>query len=392
MRNSKLSAVSGGFVPARLTIAREARGLKQKELADELNFVPATISKWESEGYGQAPDSNSLDALSAILQVDLGWFFKPLQSDFMSPPFYRSMRSELSAARDRAAAKLLFSYEIFDRLNEYVEFPNLDIPHILPAEDYRSLSAETIEKVASRLREYWGLGDDPISDLMVVLENAGIVVAETYLDSTKLDGVSAWFGDVPVVLLAKDKEGGVRRRFDAAHELGHLVLHHGLSKEAIRYDLRLIEEQAMLFAGAFLLPPSSFASTMGDASLDYLAAIKPRWGVSVGAMIKRLGSLHLISENHERNLWKYYSYRKWRGNEPHDDSIAIERPENLRSALEMLASDDPDAIRNVRANIALSGEYIGELTGVDHRALWEIINERPKLRLVRSPENVAAND
>lgn len=150
----------------------------------------------------------------------------------------------------------------------------------------------------------------------------------------------------------------------------------------------------MLFAGAFLLPASSFASNVGDASLDHLAAIKPRWGVSVGAMIKRLGSLHLVSENHERNLWKYYSYRKWRGNEPHDNSIPVERPENLRSAIEMLATDDPEAVKAVQDGLALGSGYISELTGVDKSVLRGVAAEKPKLRLVRSfdPDKVAAND
>ena len=86
------------------------------------------------------------------------------------------------------------------------------MPDLRNGADYRTLSPDKIESLAVRLREYWGLGDDPITDLMVVLENAGVIVAETYINSNKLDGVSSWFSDVPVVLLAKDKDGGVRQK------------------------------------------------------------------------------------------------------------------------------------------------------------------------------------
>jgi Zn-dependent peptidase ImmA (M78 family)/transcriptional regulator with XRE-family HTH domain len=391
MRRSVLSTVSDGFVPARLAIARQARGLKQKDLADELGFGPAAVSKWEGEGYEHAPDFNVIDNLASFLKVKPSWFFKPLNTDFMSPPFYRSMRSELTVAREKAAAKLLFSYEIFTQINEHVEFPQCDLPSIETG-DYRLLTAERIESIAAEARDYWGLGDDPISDILVVMENAGIVIAETFLDSVKLDGVSAWCSDVPVVLLAKDKQGGVRRRFDAAHELGHLILHRSLTREAIKNDLRLIEEQAMLFAGAFLLPASSFASSIGDCSLDHLAAIKPKWGVSVGAMIKRLGTLNLVSDNNERNLWKYYSYRKWRGNEPHDDSIVVERPENLLSSIEILAQDDPITLAEIMDQVGVDASYVAELTGVDINVLIEEPVKRPKLQLVRTAPRAPAND
>lgn len=386
MRSAKVFAVSGGFVPARLTVARQAKGLKQKDLAEELRFAPATISKWESDSYEQGPDPSSVQALADRLSVEPGWFYKPLVDSRTRPAFFRSMRSELTSARDKAAAKLLFSYEIYRALDELVEFPAADVPDLVTGSDYRMLSGEKIEALAVRLREYWGLGDDPIADVMVVLENAGIIVAETFLDSNKLDGVSSWFSEVPVVLLAKDKDGGVRRRFDAAHELGHLILHRGVTQECIRKDLRLIEEQAMLFAGAFLLPASSFAVTSDKATLEHLADIKPRWGVSVGAMIKRLASLNLISENHERNLWKYYSYRQWRGNEPHDSHIGVERPENLRSALELLSQEDPATLVDVVESVGLGVEYITELTGVESAYLRTATLKRPKLKLVRTNE------
>lgn len=392
MRSAKIFAVSGGFVPARLAIARQAKGLKQKDLAEELGFTPGTISKWESEAYEQGPDPSSLQALAERLSVDPSWFYKPLGEAGIGPAFYRSMRSELTTAREKAAAKLLYSYEIYRGLDDAVEFPGCDVPDLLAGADYRTLSPDKIEALAARLREYWGLGDDPIVDLMVVLENAGVVVAETFIDSTKLDGVSAWFSGTPVVLLAKDKEGGVRRRFDAAHELGHLILHRCVTQDCIKKDLRLIEEQAMLFAGAFLLPASSFAVTSDRASLEHLSDIKPRWGVSIGAMIKRLGSLNLISETHERNLWKYYSYRQWRGNEPHDEHIAVERPENLKSALELLSTEDPATLNQVVESVGVGADYVSELTGVAPACLASASVVRPRLKLVRNPSPSAAND
>jgi hypothetical protein len=131
------------------------------------------------------------------------------------------------------------------------------------------------------------------------------------------------------------------------------------------------------------MPASSFAVTSDRVTLEHLCDIKLRWGVSVGAMIKRLASLSLISEQHERNLWKYYSYRQWRGNEPHDDHIAVERPENLRSALELLAKEDPATLTSIVEGISIGADYITELTGVKPECLQAATVKRPKLKLVR---------
>ncbi|NTZ43826.1 ImmA/IrrE family metallo-endopeptidase [Altererythrobacter sp. SALINAS58] len=41
----------------------------------------------------------------------------------------------------------------------------------------------------------------------------------------KVEAFSFWSGFRPFVFLDSDKTSGARERFDAAHELGHLVLH-----------------------------------------------------------------------------------------------------------------------------------------------------------------------
>lgn len=389
-----LSTVSDGFVPARLTIARQSRGLKQKELAEILGGTPSMVSKWESGDYTHSPDSSQISAIATALSVKPSWFYKAMPAQTEQATFFRSLKSELGIARDKTSAKLYFTYEIFSYLSEKIEFPEVDIPDLMGDQDFRSVTAEDIENFANSLRDYWGLGDDPILDLMLLIENAGVAVAETYVDSAKLDGVSGWYGAQPVMLLAKDKQGGVRRRFDAAHELGHLILHQSVSKIELQENLTLIEEQAMAFAGAILMPASSFSSGVGGTTLDDLADVKLRWGVSIGAMIKRLKALDLISSDHERNLWKYYSYRKWRGNEPYDDRINVERPVNIHSAFEMIIEDGPSEVELLMSEIGLETCDISDLVGIESFRISQPKRVKPKLKLVSSDSGspLAAND
>lgn len=380
-----LDTAGSGFVPARLISARAARGLKQNQLALEIGRSAGLVSKWENESYGHSPDNNDLERLTDTLRVQPQWFFKPL-TDGQSASFFRSLRSELTGAREQTAAKLLFLHEIFSSLEDRIEFPSVDIPEIVGPEEYRNLGFDQIDQIANRAREYWALGDDPIDDLMTIIENSGVIVGDDFLASAKLDGVSRWFNERPVILLAKDKGTGVRRRFDAAHELGHVILHRHVTKQQLINDWRLIEDQAMAFASAFLMPDSSFAYAARDFSLEGLADLKPTWKVSIAAMIMRLKRLELIGDTESQNLWKYYSYRKWRGNEPHDELIEIESPLNLRSGIEMLIEDGPVEIADFVKSTGLLVDDIASLTGAERAALG--FEDRPKLKLVRG----AAND
>lgn len=373
---------SDQFVPARLQIARHARGLKQIELAEAIGRAPPLLSKWESDSYDNAPDSAAVAALSAKLRVSASWFYKPITSS-LSQPFYRSLKSELNRARDKLSARLTFVDAIHESLTERVEFPDEDVPDLLGATDFRLLRYEDIDRVARQAREFWGLGDDPIDDLLMVIENAGVVIGEDLVESSKLDGVSAWSSrGVPMMLLAKDKNVGVRRRFDAAHELGHIVLHRSVTKADFDEHFTLVEEQAMAFASAFLLPASSFVSDIRDTNLDEFADKKPKWKVSIGAMIKRLERLHLISSDYARNLWKYYSYRQWRGCEPFDDAIEVERPVNLKTALELVAEEGRAEILDLLRDVGLLPSDIHELTGIERRLLEPPMREKPRLKLV----------
>ena len=78
-----------------------------------------------------------------------------------------------------------------------------------------------------------------------------------------------------------------RSRFDAAHELGHLVLHrHGgpSGREA--------EDQANQFAAEFLMPSADVMAVIPRISkLNQIVQAKTRWGVSVQALTYRLHRL-----------------------------------------------------------------------------------------------------
>ena len=350
-----------GFVPGRLTMARESRALRQNELADLVGKTPATVSKWESESNRQTPEPATLTILAEVLTVEIDWFFKPLvNSNRDGAIFYRSLKGELELLRNKARSRLGFVEAIEEVVSDYVDLPPLDIPDLLDGRDVSSIRLEEIDGYAEALRDHWAVPDGPITDLLLLIENAGVVVAEDEIGSLKLDGVSRWSETTkrPYVLLAKDKRVGARRRLDAAHELAHVVLHRNVSKEGLVEHFDIIEDQAMAFAGALLMPANEFSDDVYSLSLDALVQIKAKWKVSVGAMIKRLSNLGRFSHEYERRLWQYYSARRWRGNEPLDDVLPVEGAHSLRSSIEVIVEGNAASPNELRREIGLSASDI----------------------------------
>lgn len=326
-----------GFLPDRLLQARLSRGLTQTALSTMIGRSSPSISKWERGE--QAPEPEALDKLSAQLAIPAPWFLRPLAQYGERVCFYRSNASVTKDAQLTARIRLQWLNEISMTLQTWIDWPTVNVPH-LDERDHKSISDVDIESIASECRRVWNLGLGPISDVVLALENAGVICVREELGFVNMDGASRWFesDDRPYVYLSSDKANGVRSRFDAAHELGHLVLHRFL--DSIEFNKRYadIERQAHLFAGAFLLPAESFAAEVLRPSLETFLTLKPRWKVSIAAMIMRCKQLNIIDDEYTTRLWKNYSARGWRRGEPHDEKIVFEPIRLLPRAVNLLIS------------------------------------------------------
>lgn len=147
------------------------------------------------------------------------------------------------------------------------------------------------------LRTVWGLGIRPVGNLVHLLEAKGVRIYSLAHESREVDAFSFWWEERPFVFLNTVKSAE-RSRFDAAHELGHLVLHKHGAPEG-----RVAEQEADRFAAGFLLPK---ADVLGHAprraTLLSVIAAKHRWGVSALALVHRLHALQLVPEWHYRQL------------------------------------------------------------------------------------------
>jgi len=354
-----------GFQGLRLVEAREARQLTQTALAELIGRKSSTVSRWESGA--QSPEPDALQKLAEKVELPVSFFMRPLADHGSAGIYARSQASTTQMARKRARARLRWTQDISLALQEWVDLPPVNFPD-LKATDCREIRDEEIERKAVECRRHWGLGNAPISDLLCVIENAGGVVVQDRVDSSKLDGLSQWScaDQRPYVLIASDKATCVRSRFDAAHELGHVVLHKHLSAEAQRdsASFKEIERQAFLFAGAFLLPSEGFASELWSPSLNSFLALKERWKVSIAAMIMRCSTLEIVRDEYEKRLWKSYSARGWRNHEPLDEQLPLEKTRLLPRSVRLLLDEGARSRQDLLEDFRLAAHDVEALCGL----------------------------
>ncbi len=326
------------FQPARLKSARLMYdGLSRAALAEMINVAPSTLKKWEDGTH--FPQHEALEKLSDSLQIPYHWFLKPM-IDQGNPLFLnRAKKSILKAPCDRSNEMLLNLSEIREIAEEWINFPNVNLIRSLTRSEALLLTNSEIEELAFNLRQLWGLGKSPITDLTKRIEKAGIVVTRFEIGYDEMDGTSAWIRDKPYIFIASDKNNYFRSRFDIAHELGHLIMHRNLSHEDKKARFNLLEEQAHYFASCFIFPPDAFTAEAHRMSIESLTMLKKRWGLSIAAMIYKASSLRMISEEQASRLWRSLRYRGYHKSEPYDNETPPENPVALKNAIKLMLSE-----------------------------------------------------
>ena len=304
------------FDGRRLTIARTLRGLTKTELAGRIDVTPGAISQYE--GSLTRPSGDVISRLALALAVPAAFFEagRPLFAAPESDLHFRRLRTSRKQDRARVASNVALLAEVVATLEEYLELPEVGVPqNFLLTED----DPTGIESVAQQLRSIWELGVGPIADMVGLLEIHGVVVTRLRAEVNEVDAFSGWIGKRPFVVLNADKDDAARSRFDAAHELGHLLLHHDAEPGS-----PLHERQANQFASAFLLPRSQILKELPQG-LDWRSYVelKYRWRVSIQALLRRALDVGVLTQTQFTSAMKHVSQRGWRKAEPGE----IGRPE-----------------------------------------------------------------
>lgn len=342
-------------IPYRIKQARVSRGLSMVELSELVSVSKQAISQYELGK--NAPSKATLNAIAYALKYPVSFFYKPVPANenASSAIFFRKKKTTKLKAMSAAKENIEIFREINDYLEQYVDFPALNLPKINYEDDgIDPIDNDQIEEYAAALRRHWGLGNGPIDNLMNIVQKNGIMVSKMQLRLNKLDAFSVWFDNKPYIFLSSDKDTNVRIRFDIAHEIGHLLMHSDFYSEEDMKNSAIcdkLEDEANRFAGAFLLPKETFSKDVFSTSIDHFVQMKAKWKASIGCMIYRCDSLGILSPNQIKYLKDQMTTRVYWQKEPLDKDMPIEKPFAHKQAVMLLLDN----------NIITPGQFVEEV-------------------------------
>jgi Zn-dependent peptidase ImmA (M78 family)/DNA-binding XRE family transcriptional regulator len=313
------------FTPARLAVARKRRGLTLTRLAEMVGVTPQTLSNVERGRY--APSDATLEALSAALDFPISFFSKSDPPEVLAEQVSFRARTKTSArTRDAALSAAAIAVELHTWIDSRFELPKTEVPTL-----DGTLSPEM---AAEHVRARWGLNRlAGIANMVHLLEAHGVAVYSLPPEYVDVDAFSFWLDGKPFIFLNTLKSAE-RGRFDAAHELGHLVLHaQSLGGQKARAD----EREADVFASSFLMPAESVHRIVNySPTVDEIVRFKHRWRVSAMALAYRLHELGIISDWGYRRAVIDLGEMGFRSDEP--GGINRETSHILRKVLNSLRS------------------------------------------------------
>lgn len=331
------------FNGQRLKSARLYRGYTLADLAKELGISKQAISQYENNE--TQPEAANWFKIINVLNFPRDFFYEsnmPQVETFAT--HFRSLSRTKKIDRDAQKKKGEYLAVLYEYLSEFVNFPPFSINDIIKQ------NIEEPENLAIYLRNILDLGQKPIPDMVFLLEKLGIIVSA--LDLNTLD-IDAYTQKLKVkneykylVVLSNDKKSYVRRNFNCAHELGHILMHSWIEEMELESVTKLqfneLENQADNFAGAFLLPEEAFTKDVlrKPSNLEYYKDLKLKWKVSIGAMLIRAKKLGILSPYQYQYLIRQYSAKHWRTKEPYDDDLILSEPMVLKSAARLLLSNN----------------------------------------------------
>ena len=270
------------FNGLRLILARMRRGLTISKLAALIDVDRKSVNAYECGRH--APSPETMAKIVSALDFPPDFFMgDDIEIPTIESGSFRSMKTMLAIQRDMALSQAAFGLHFSNWVDKKFGLPKEQITNFSQQPDP--------EAAAEAVRREWGLGELAIRNMVHLLESKGVRVFSLAVDARQVDAFSMWRGKNAFVFLNTNKTSE-HSRFDAAHELGHLVLHkHGVPQgfEA--------EREANAFASAFLMPRGSvMAYSPSFPSYSALVATKTRWKVSVGALAYRLHGLGLMSD------------------------------------------------------------------------------------------------
>lgn len=330
------------FIGENLTNLRIMHGYSRKQLSEMLDVTEQAI--WQYENSYTSPKVQIVNELKRIFKVKSKYFYT---RDMVS---LYNVASNIEVMNIAYRSKIINTFSKTQSEVKHVEFLDAFVEQItakisLPTLNIVQLRDEVVDylnstdddrmiqinKMAQLARKKLGFSHDTNDELMYLIEKSGIFIFEKAIGED-IDAYSLWTQkNRAYIILGNIKQSAARRNFDLAHELGHLLLHFRVEFANLdRKEHKHFENEANLFAGAFLLPEKEFIKDITEViaitNPDSYLELKRKWKVSLQVLGYRAYKLGIFEAKDHRNFYAALHRKNYLKVEPLDKSIPLRSP------------------------------------------------------------------
>lgn len=370
------------FIGENLQSLRIMNGYSRKQLAEMIDVSEQAV--WQYENSYTSPKLQTINDLKEIFAVKGTYFYRKDMLEVYTARdnipvmniAYRSKMINVISKTQSEAKHVEYLDGFINYLTEDISVPvdgivqirDKCIHYLNETSDSRE---EQIHHVAKIARDSFGLAEDSNRNLMFLIEKSGVFVFEKAIGED-IDAYSLWTeDDRAFIMLGTMKRSAVRRNFDLAHELGHLLLHYKVEFTHLdKQDYKQVEREANLFAGAFLLPEASFVEDMSMVGHktypDAYIEMKEKWDVSLQVLGYRAVHQGILSAREHRNFYASLHRKSYLKCEPLDDVIPIQRPQKMKSIFDFVVKKGLINVKGMlETDWRVEGEFLHRLTGIE---------------------------
>ncbi|APO43411.1 transcriptional regulator [Paenibacillus xylanexedens] len=383
------------FVGENLTNLRIMHGYSRKQLSEQLGVTEQAV--WQYENAYTSPKVPIVNELKRIFSVKSKYFYaKDMLTEHMNSAnidvmniAYRSKVMNVISKTQTEAKHVAYLDTFINYITAQISLPTLKIiklrEEVIEYMNHSDDDRKTqIHYVAQLARQRLNMEPSTNENLMFWIEKSGVYVFEKAIGE-EIDAYSLWTrNDRPFIILGNIKRSAVRRNFDIAHELGHLLLHYRLEFVNLdRKEHKLIENEANLFAGAFLLPEEEFALDMNDithkTNPDQYLDLKKKWKTSLQVLGYRAAHLGMMEAKDHRNFYAAMHRRGYLEREPFDSTIPLQKPMRIKTIIDLLSKKGLVDIRYmIEEDWKVETSFFHHMTGINTDFFNKYMTNKPE--------------
>jgi Zn-dependent peptidase ImmA (M78 family)/DNA-binding XRE family transcriptional regulator len=335
----------------RLRAARKMNGLSLQDLSDAIQNKLSKQALNRLESGDSIPDSETISLLNKALNVTTDYFFRET-TVALDDIRFRKLKKLPVKEQEQVTGQTV---EFLERYLELEDLLGINNTIKFIPKSYKVKNSGDVESAAKQIRIDWNLGEDPLPNIVEMLEENNIKVYKLEVDKS-FSGMSTVIGDkIAVIVLNRNKEIPiVRQRFTALHELAHLYMDLSV------FDDKQCEKMCDLFAGAMLLPGNKLKQHLGEKRnqiiMKELYMIAAQYGISLSAIMYRALNLEIISASY----FKFFMIKYNQYNTKEKEFGVYTGKENSERFLQLLMRAVAEEIISTSKAAALNRQKLGD--------------------------------